>query len=369
MRTTLAYADYCDPAVFQREQARIFRTIWIFAGLKTQLSWPDAFLTRAVGGIPLLLQNCAGTIRVFENQCAHRQMPIQFEPQGTRRMVCRYHGWAYDQLGRVKAIPDEQTLYRFAAEQRAGLGLREFALAEIGNLLFVNLADDPPPLESQFRPAHIERLRAMSLHFSSTSMQTVFPVRYNWKLNFENVLDGNHVAYLHPRTFAPLLRQAAVTEAIASPAKPAAPFELPSLQDATQNVDSPYDLKPWPWQDMVEGFESSDKFYNFNIYPNVNFYAPGGKYFVLQEFDPVAPDLTHYRLTLMTARESARITALPAILWGYFKSEKAVLDEDIVALERLHAGMHPGMPSPQQGQYEAPLRNVAAVYHQLMGAV
>ena len=221
--------------------------------------------------------------------------------------------------------------------------------------------------ESQFRPEHIARLRAMSLQFSSTSMQTVFPVRYNWKLNFENVLDGNHVAYLHPRTFAPLLRQAAATDANTQPPAPATAFASPSLRDATQNVDSPYELKRWPWQEMVDGFDSTDKFYNFNIYPNVNFYAPGGKYFVLQEFDPVAPDLTHYRLTLMTARENSRVAALPAILWGYFKSEKAVLDEDIVALERLQAGMHPGMRTAQQGQYEAPLRNVAAVYHQLMG--
>ena len=366
MCTTLDYAAYADAAVFGREQARIFRTLWIFAGVRSMLSWPDAFITRSIGGVPVLLQNCDGIVRAFENQCAHRQMPIQFEEHGTRRMVCRYHGWVYDETGGVKAIPDEQTLYRFTPERRAGLRLREFAVAEVGNLVFVNLADDPLPLEAQFRPAHVERMRAMSLHFSATCIQTVIPVRYNWKFNFENVVDGNHVAYLHPRTFAPLVRPPATAESAAPSAAPPV-IDMPSLRNATLNVDSPYQLKHWPWQEQVEGFESDDKFYDFNIYPNVNFYSPGGKYFIIQQFDPAAPALTHYRLTLMTARETGKIVGLPAILWGYLKSEKSVLDEDIVALERLQASLHPGMRAPQQGDYEAPLLNIAAVYRQLMG--
>jgi len=367
MPSLFHYADYCDPQIFTLEQTKIFQTLWVFAGLRTMLDWPDAFITRTIGGVPVLVQNCGGTIRAFENLCAHRQMPIQFEEHGTRRMACRYHGWVYDNLGAVRSIPNEQTLYNFEPEKRAGLRLREFAVAEVGNLVFVNVADKPMPLESQFKPLHLKRLREMSAHFSSTCMQTVFPVRYNWKLNYENVVDGNHVPFLHPRTFAPLLR-AGLTDANVDRTEDQfpSPLEIPSLAEATRNVDSAYELRRWPWQSQVDGFETDDKFYDFNIYPNVNFFSPGGKYFVIQQFDPVAPDLTHYRLTLMTARENSRIVGLPAILWGYLKSEKSVLDEDIVALEKLQESMHPGMPHPQHGRYEEPLINIKAVYRQLM---
>lgn len=47
--------------------------------------------------------------------------------------------------GSYRGIPNS-SLYQFSAEERARIGLRKLHLEEVGQLLFVNLADDPLPL-------------------------------------------------------------------------------------------------------------------------------------------------------------------------------------------------------------------------------
>ena len=100
----LSQLDYIDDGVFAQEQSRIFRKLWIFAGLRTLLDKPDSFLTRQIGGIPVVVQNFDGAIKAFRNQCAHRQAPLQMEEYGCRRLICRYHGWSYDNTGHVLSL-------------------------------------------------------------------------------------------------------------------------------------------------------------------------------------------------------------------------------------------------------------------------
>src|SRR5690349_7898371 len=138
LRSGLTAADYLSPAVFAAEQERLYRELWVFAGFAQLLARPNAFLTRQIGGVPVVVQNLGGRLRAFENLCAHRQMALQWEPYGERPLVCRYHGWAYDADGRARGIPNN-ALYAFGAEERGRLRLREFALRQVGNLLFVNL--------------------------------------------------------------------------------------------------------------------------------------------------------------------------------------------------------------------------------------
>jgi hypothetical protein len=90
--------------------------------------------------------------------------------------------------------------------------------------------------------------------------------------------------------------------------------------------------------------------------------------FLIQQFDPLAADITEVRFSLMTAREKQRIGALPAILWGHLKGEKRVLDEDRIVLEALQKQLHSGGRRSAHGVYETQLRRVAHVYRQLMEA-
>ncbi len=364
MLSKLSVAHYTDPAIFAQEQAAIFRRLWLFATFRTAVAEPNAFATRTLGGLPVLVQNCEGEIRAFENICPHRQMPLQQEEFGQARMVCPYHGWVFDPTGRVKTIPHEDKLYAYPPEERAALCLKRFAVAVIGNLVFVNLADDPLPLDEQFSPELQATLREITGHFGAQAIHANLPARYNWKLNYENVLDYNHVPYIHPKTFQPLLREG-ISHDTPDTAAPPPPME--GLQAQSFWSRSPIKIEHWPWHAGVERYGEGDYYYNFFLYPNVNFISLGGLTFLLQQFQPLAPDRTEVRFTLAAARETRRLPALPAILWGHMKSEVAVLNEDMGHLEALQAGLHAGAPRAQHGRYEGRLTHAADVYLDLMG--
>jgi phenylpropionate dioxygenase-like ring-hydroxylating dioxygenase large terminal subunit len=368
MQSQLAPAHYLDADIFAREQTRIFRKLWIFVGLQGLLSEPDAFLTRTIGGIPLVVQNCAGVLKAFVNQCAHRQMPLKQEAYGQGRLACKYHGWVYDTEGAVKTIPHADSLYRYPATVRAGLCLRQFAVHTVGQLVFVNLDDTPLPITEQFSPALLAQLEGISAHFSPQVLHAPMPVRYNWKLNFENVLDSNHVAYVHPSTFRPLLGPAAPP--VCAPAPDGAELAATRLVDLSFSAQMPMAIAPMPWHTLVDrytGDASPDSYYNFFLYPNVNFISVGGLVFLVQQFNPLAADRTEVAFHLMAAREQQRIPALPAILWGHLKGETRVFEEDRVLLEALQAHLHAGGARAEHGAYEAVLQRVAAVYLRLLG--
>lgn len=358
-------SDYIDPSVFAREQTHIFRKLWIFAGLRTLLSEPDGFVTRQIGGIPVVVQNFDGTLKAFRNQCSHRQAPLQLEEYGRRKLTCRYHGWTFDASGQVRGMPGEHRLYHYTETERSQLCLGEFAVQCIGNLVFVNLDPNPLPIEAQFSDALRQQLEQISGHFGSQAIHTAIPAAYNWKLNFENVLDYNHVPFVHPQSFRPLMQKGAEHE-------PHIPVDAPRVEAATLQELSfagktALKVQSWPWHAQVERFGVEDAYYNYFLYPNVNFISVGGYVFLIQQFDPVAPDRTNVRFTLTTARPVQRIAALPAILWDHMKGEKSVLDEDKVILEALQRSLHAGGAVARHGAYEAQLRRVALVYQQLMG--
>ena len=63
MRSRMHPKYYLSPEIFEREQRKIFRKAWLFAGLKTLLPKNNSFITRKVCGIPVVIQNFNGAIR------------------------------------------------------------------------------------------------------------------------------------------------------------------------------------------------------------------------------------------------------------------------------------------------------------------
>lgn len=359
MQSPLESSHYCSADIFALEQKRVFGRLWIFACLKTALSEEQAFATREIGGRSILIQNSGGKIRAFENACPHRLMPLQTAAFGQGRMVCPYHGWVFDDAGKVKTIPKEQTLYQFSPEECQSLRLNEYAVEVLGNLVFVNLDANPLPIEQQFSRELIQKLRDISSHFGDVSVHVDIPTQYNWKLNFENVLDSQHVPYVHPKSFQPLIR-ANQTEKEAT--APLFPSPSDRLSDQSWASTTSMHVDHWPWHEQVNRYGPADTYHNHFLFPNVNFISVGGLVFLVQQFEPVSPTQTRVRFTLCIAQANGRLPALPAILRGHLKSEVAVLMEDVAFLEKLQAGFHQGSPSVNHGRYEHALIGFGLAY-------
>lgn len=382
-------ACYTEQEWFDREQKEIFGKVWLLAGLTQQLDVEDSFITRNFSGTPVLVQNCNGQLRAFRNACAHRGMPIQTAEQGVRKMVCPYHGWGYREDGAVRGIPNAG-IYNMCKAEKDGARLQAYALEVVGNFVFINLSDQPMPITEQFSSEVLRVLTSSSEHFAPQVSYSHFVNHYNWKLNFENVLDWNHAQFVHPQTLAPLLQ-------ISSDGTFEAPVEVTSLlfsDDTTKNLDSPVAEKnnftieaaaaieardvhlkdisffgrssmpygPRWFSPLLEAPCDMGAFFACNLFPNVNFGSIHGEHFYLQQYVPIAPDRIEYHSWVFTSKLKQDTPVQPHLLWGIHHAEKRVIDEDTVLLTELQKALKTAPTVGIMGDHEAPLAAMGKWY-------
>jgi phenylpropionate dioxygenase-like ring-hydroxylating dioxygenase large terminal subunit len=49
-----------------------------------------------------------GRVRALENRCAHRHLPLTLGSVEGCRLTCMYHGWSYDETGRLAHVPHDR---------------------------------------------------------------------------------------------------------------------------------------------------------------------------------------------------------------------------------------------------------------------
>lgn len=373
-------ACYTQQSWFDLEREKIFGQLWLLAGLTQQLQSENSFIARHLNGIPVLVQRIDGELRAFRNACAHRGMPVQTDDCGNRKLVCPYHAWSYHADGRLRAIPNAK-IYNICEQTQSNIRLQTFPLRVIGNFVFVNLAPDPIAITEQFSGELLLLLREVSAHFAEEVSYTTFTGEYNWKLNFENVLDWNHAQFVHKRTLAPLLsieRGGKLSAAISETSllfKPDSSLaniqfsgEAPltgriTLQDISRIGRSHMPYTPRWFSKLLDAPVDTGAFFACNLFPNVNFGSIHGEHFYLQQFVPTAPNQVEFHSWVFTAKLKPHTPPQPHLLWGIHHAEKRVIDEDVVLLNALQKALQSASGIGIMGDHEAPL---AAVGHWYM---
>ncbi|MGI4718298.1 MAG: aromatic ring-hydroxylating oxygenase subunit alpha [Janthinobacterium lividum] len=363
MRSRMPPQAYIDQAWFDRERELLFKPLWQFVGLKVMLDEHNAFITRNLLGIPLVVQNFHGELRAFENICPHRQNPIQTAPHGVRALTCGYHGWNFDSEGEPARIPFEAELYRYPAEERACLRLRRFAVECVGNLVFVNLSPQPMPIRQQFGAATIATLAQSSLAYDSEVLVATYDARFNWKLVYENLRDAHHPRFLHARTLNRSARFDAIVndDALAGlrrmreggvPDQARAMALLRSFSGGGRDV--PIDpVVRQPWFDELERYRDQDWYYNWLVFPNLHIASGTGGYsFAIEHHIPVGPGRTEAIVYFVTAKKKRPYPASAAVLHQLMMGIDEILREDIAVLEQIQRTLHPEARPAHQGDYE-----------------
>ena len=196
---------FTEAAVLETERREIFDRCWLYAGHASEIAKPGDFVTRQVGGRPIILvRDAAGVPRALLNTCPHRGNIVCRERAGsTRRFMCFYHAWAFDLEGGLIGVPDE-TAYT-AAFERSALGLKPVPRFEnYRGMLFVNFDAAAEDLASYLGNAR-EYLDYM-LDFGGEDVEIVagsqaYSMKANWKLLIENSIDGYHALSTHQRYF------------------------------------------------------------------------------------------------------------------------------------------------------------------------
>ena len=195
-------AALVDPWVLELEYRQIFDVSWIYAGHESEVRAPGDFKTRDVCGRPVIFcRDETGALKIFLNTCMHRGSIVCRERAGnTDRFRCFYHGWSYDQSGRLQGVPGEDAYGdKF---DRTTLGLREPPRVETyRGFVFVNFDADAPPL-IEYLAGATEYIDLVVDQSPSGEMEVIqgtqeYDIDANWKLLVENSFDDYHLLSTH----------------------------------------------------------------------------------------------------------------------------------------------------------------------------
>lgn len=198
-------ASYTSPAQLARERAALFGREPLLVALGGDLPVPGSYLVHEDGGVPVLLvRRQDGTVAAFVALCRHRGAQVAAGSGTCRgRFTCPYHGWTYDDAGRLVAQP---TAEGFAGIATGDLGLRSLPVAERHGMIFVRGVSDAPgaPIDvdahlggatAELAPFDLAQYVAFARHRTERAM--------NWKLVIDGFLEAYHVPMLHSQTLGP----------------------------------------------------------------------------------------------------------------------------------------------------------------------
>jgi p-cumate 2,3-dioxygenase subunit alpha len=202
----VARETFTSKEILQRETDLIFNRSWLFLGHSSELLNPSDFLTRSVGGRPLIFnRDRKGEFHAFFNTCPHRGAQVAREKSGNSLgFKCFYHGWGFNNDGRY-ATRSPQGSYpeNFGADGSVDLK-RVPHLEEYKGFWFVNF--DAKAIGLRDFLADAKTFLDLLADHSPNGMEIVrgqqdYSIRANWKLLVENSIDGYHAAETHSTYF------------------------------------------------------------------------------------------------------------------------------------------------------------------------
>lgn len=194
---------YVDTQIAELEMQRIFDRCWLYVGHESELPSPGAYVSRAVGGRPVILARGEdGTVRVFANTCTHRGAAVCREPSGSAKAFrCPYHSWTFSNQGDLIGVPG-QDAYSDAFD-RASYALKQHRMESHRGFVFITFDEQGAPSLSDYLGEAKDYIDLIADQ-SEVGMEVVrgtqsHGARANWKLLIENSVDLYHFRALHKR--------------------------------------------------------------------------------------------------------------------------------------------------------------------------
>ncbi len=202
--TRVPYALYDDQEIYDRERQRLFMgPTWNVLGLECEIPNPGDYKTTFLGDVPVVLvRGKDGSLKGFENRCAHRGALLCLERFGNAKaFTCIYHAWSYDHDGNLTGVAFQNGVKGEGGMpddfRREDHGLRRLKVAALAGLVFGSFDARVPPLEEYLGPEIVQRIRRVLPRPVKVLGYYTQTLRNNWKLYFENVKDPYHASILH----------------------------------------------------------------------------------------------------------------------------------------------------------------------------
>lgn len=196
--TTLPAGYYTDPSYFAREQAQVFRKLWLFVGRHDDLALGSYATFALAGAQVLLVRDDGGALRAFHNVCRHRGTLLCSAARGPARghLQCAYHAWTYRLDGALHRAPHMEKVAGFRVEDWP---LRAIPLEVWAGNVFLYLGDDAPQALTAYLDTVDQRFAAWNLGELVTVARKSYQLRANWKLVIANYHECLHCPVSHPQ--------------------------------------------------------------------------------------------------------------------------------------------------------------------------
>lgn len=201
-RQLLPAEAYTDQSWFDREQSTLFGRGWSFVCLTSDIAAPGDYAAIRAGQHSLVIVRTRdGSIFAFHNLCRHRGTEL-FEPgRGNtgNMVVCPYHRWTYDLDGGLRGVPQQANC--FPGLDKSSFALKPAAHGIHKDMIFIHPNPDPEePFETWIADLPNWPHSFCDGTLTEAPRELVYEMNCNWKVFYENAIDGYHLAYLHENT-------------------------------------------------------------------------------------------------------------------------------------------------------------------------
>ncbi len=189
---------YFSREAMEREWEKLWTRTWLIAGVTSDLRETGDFFVFDIGGESIIVTRTDDGIQAFYNVCSHRGSRLVWDERGNRRVfVCPFHSWSFHNTGELRRITDEDTFQPEVIAHRPGL--TPVACDTHAGIVFINMADDPPPLrESLGLPEGY--LEAYQIDQMRVARHVRSEWGANWKVGVEAFYESYHLHAVHPET-------------------------------------------------------------------------------------------------------------------------------------------------------------------------
>ncbi|MGH7090372.1 MAG: Rieske 2Fe-2S domain-containing protein [Stellaceae bacterium] len=162
---------------------------WYVAAWESEIE--EAPLARTICGEPVVLFRVGGVATALEDRCCHRNLPLSMGRIESDGLRCGYHGLKYDPTGACIEVPGQKNV-------PPGARVKRYPLLARWGMLWIWMGD-PARIDEGLLP-HWDLLDDSRLVRANGNGEKPLPMRCNWQLNNDNLLDLTHVAFVHRTT-------------------------------------------------------------------------------------------------------------------------------------------------------------------------
>ncbi|WP_211202330.1 aromatic ring-hydroxylating oxygenase subunit alpha [Salicibibacter cibarius] len=197
---------YTDPEIFNLELDNIFKNTWVYVAHESEVANKGDYKTTYIGDQPVIVTRGADEpeFHVMFNRCRHKGASVCQQEKGNANFFrCAYHGWTYQNNGKLTGMPFPDGYADDFKKEDMGL-LHVPRVESYRGFIFASINENVPSLEEHlgYAKKYIDYVvDEDSEGIGLTAGSHKYAYDGNWKLQIENTIDPYHLNFTHHSFF------------------------------------------------------------------------------------------------------------------------------------------------------------------------